>query len=65
MMTFVSFARRQNHDLSIDSICTRCYQTIASADNAIELTAPEESHLCDPNSEADRNQMVFSNQNHT
>jgi hypothetical protein len=64
MTTFVLFARRQNHDLSIDSICTKCYQTIASEDIAIELTAHEESHLCDPNSKADRDQMVFSNQNH-
>lgn len=65
MTTFVSFARRQNHDSSIDSICTKCYQTVASADSAGELIAPEESHVCDPNGESDRNQMVFSNQNHS
>jgi len=65
MTTFVSFARRQNHDASIDSICTKCYQTIASADSADQLTSREESHLCDPNEEADRRQMVFSSQFHS
>jgi hypothetical protein len=64
MTTFVSFARRQNHDSSIDSICTTCYQTIASANSADELTAREESHLCDPNMESDRRQMVFPSQCH-
>lgn len=64
MTTFVSFARRQNHDSSIDSICTKCYQTVASADSAGELVAPEESHVCDPNEETDRRQMVFPSQVH-
>jgi hypothetical protein len=49
MASFVSFARRQNHDSSIDSICTRCYQTIASADSVSELAAAERHHRCDPN----------------
>lgn len=65
MTTFVSFARRQNHDSSIDSICTKCYQTVASADSADELVAGEESHRCDPNEEADRRQMVFPSQCHS
>jgi hypothetical protein len=51
MTSFVSFARRQNHDSSIDSICTKCYQTIASADNPNGLTNAEESHRCNPNGE--------------
>ncbi len=46
-----SFARRSNRDSSIDSICTRCYQTIASARNETDLTLPETSHSCDPNGE--------------
>jgi hypothetical protein len=49
--TFISFARRPNHDSTIDSICTKCYQTIASADNASDLVAYEETHVCDPNGE--------------
>ena len=65
MTTFVSFARRQNHDSSIDSICTKCYQTIANSDNADELAAREENHQCDPNMESDRRQMVFSSQCHS
>jgi len=51
MTTFISFARRRNHDSSIDSICTKCYQTIASADNMNELDSAEEKHLCDENGE--------------
>jgi hypothetical protein len=51
MTTFISFARRQNHDASIDSICTKCYQTIASADSPRDLEAHEQAHRCDPNGE--------------
>jgi hypothetical protein len=51
MTSFISFARRRNHDSSIDSICTKCYQTIASAENESTLTACEETHLCNPNAE--------------
>jgi hypothetical protein len=54
MTSFVSFARRQNHDSSIDSICTKCYQTIASADSTSGLTNAEESHRCNPNGEFNR-----------
>ncbi len=51
MASFVSFARRKNHDSSIDSICTTCYQTIASANSTVELTTIEQSHMCDQNGE--------------
>ena len=51
MTSFISFARRQNHDSSIDSICTKCYQTIASADNVKDLADVEQAHQCDPNGE--------------
>jgi hypothetical protein len=51
MTTFVSFARRKNRDSSIDSICTKCYQTIASASSERELLIAEEIHSCDPNGE--------------
>lgn len=64
MTTFVSFARRQNHDSSIDSICTKCYQTVARARTVSELVASEENHRCDPNMESDRLQMVFPSQCH-
>jgi hypothetical protein len=54
MTSFISFARRRNHDSTIDSICTRCYQTVASADTGSELETVEETHLCDPNGEFSR-----------
>ena len=42
------FVRRQNQDSSVDSICTKCVQTIASAECEEELAAPEQKHICDP-----------------
>jgi hypothetical protein len=51
MTTFISFARRHNADTTIDSICTRCYQTIASGQDETDLTNVEQSHSCDPSSE--------------
>jgi hypothetical protein len=60
MTSFISFARRWNHDQSIDSICTRCYQTIGSADNENDLTGCEETHLCDPNGEFNRPHIYAS-----
>jgi hypothetical protein len=48
MATYPKFARRRNRDSSIDSICTQCFQTIASADREEDLLHHEESHICDP-----------------
>jgi hypothetical protein len=59
MTSLVSFARRQNHDSSIDSICTMCYQTIASADNMSGLAAAERIHSCDPNGEFTQKHVEF------
>jgi hypothetical protein len=48
MPVLVSFAKRYNrHDSSVDSICMKCYQTVASADSATELASAEETHVCD------------------
>lgn len=58
MTRFISFARRRNPDSTVDSICTRCYQTIASAQNAAFLTGAEEAHLCDANAELDRGDEI-------
>jgi len=41
------FAHRLNRDASFDSICTTCFETVASEDNESKLTAHEERHLCD------------------
>jgi len=49
--TFISFARKRNRDTTIDSICTRCYQTIASAHTPSDLEAYEQAHRCDSNGE--------------
>jgi hypothetical protein len=48
MITLIPFAHRRNPDASIDSICTTCFQTIASGDREEELIAHEERHSCDP-----------------
>lgn len=48
MDTLIPFAHRTNPDASIDSICTTCFQTIASEDNEVKLIDHEERHSCDP-----------------
>jgi hypothetical protein len=51
-----TFARRQNFDASVDSICTNCYQTIASTDSVTEvgLASAEQNHVCSPHAEFNR-----------
>jgi len=49
MISLLPFAHRKNSDGSIDSICTMCFQTIATEDSEGKLIAHEERHLCDPN----------------
>jgi hypothetical protein len=51
MAVLVSFAKRHNRDCSIDSICMKCYQTIASANSVSELANAEDAHVCSPNGE--------------
>jgi len=41
------FHRRKNRDGSVDSICTTCYATVASAPTSAELLAHDERHVCD------------------
>jgi hypothetical protein len=50
MATFAFFVRRQNPDLSVDSICTACYQTIARGDLSTDprLGVAERNHQCNP-----------------
>jgi hypothetical protein len=40
------FPHRQNPDGTIDSICTGCYFTIATATSTAELEAAERAHDC-------------------
>jgi hypothetical protein len=58
MTSLVSFARRRNPDSTIDSICTKCYQTIACGQSDSSLASAEENHLCDLNAELDRRKEI-------
>jgi hypothetical protein len=40
------FARRSNRDGTTDSICTRCYDTVATATWEADLVSAERSHEC-------------------
>jgi hypothetical protein len=51
MTSVISFARRRNQDLTVDSICTKCYQTIASEEDETKLASAEQGHTCNPNGE--------------
>jgi len=47
MTTLTPFAHRRNRDASFDSICTKCFRTIASEDSEGKLFAREERHSCE------------------
>ena len=42
------FAHRPNNDGSVDSICLRCFRTIASNNHEMNLATVESQHECDP-----------------
>jgi hypothetical protein len=44
----MSYPHRVNADLSVDSICTRCYRTVASTRYVWDLSHSEAAHVCDP-----------------
>lgn len=44
----LKFAHRRNPDRTVDSICTRCFKTIANVENEAELARIEQRHYCDP-----------------
>ena len=48
MHRLTSFAHRRNFDGSYDSICTKCFATVAMAEKEEELSPAESAHLCDP-----------------
>jgi hypothetical protein len=48
MSPFEQFAHRENGDGTIDSICSRCFVTIANALNEADLKRAETRHICDP-----------------
>lgn len=43
----LKFAHRYNPDGTIDSICPRCFQTIAHVKYEAELPRNEQKHICD------------------
>lgn len=47
MLLTADFVRRINRNLTIDLICTRCFNTIATATNESELMRAEEQHDCE------------------
>jgi len=42
------FVRRFNPNGTTDSICTRCFATVASATWEVDLDSAERCHKCDP-----------------
>lgn len=44
----LKFAHRKNPDRTVDSICTRCFKTIANVENEADLPRIEQRHFCDP-----------------
>ena len=47
---FLLFAHRNNPDGTCDTICSRCFQTIATVRDEAELPRIESQHVCDPTS---------------
>jgi len=41
------YPHRQNRDGSIDSICPRCFATVATAKSVTELHTCDKRHRCD------------------
>ena len=44
--TLRKFPHRLNRDGSYDSICLKCFATVANTQTEIELTAFDKSHAC-------------------
>jgi hypothetical protein len=42
-----SFSHRPQRNGSYDSICTRCFATVARSHNEADLEAEEKRHVCD------------------
>ena len=47
MVSLPDFVRRSNRNGTIDSICTRCYVTVATAFWEADLETAEPHHKCD------------------
>jgi hypothetical protein len=55
MATRIAFyPHRQNRDGSFDSICLKCFATVANAREVTELRSYEKEHICDESFLAER-----------
>jgi hypothetical protein len=41
-----AFPRRLNNDGTYDSICNRCFKTLATSSDETELLNAEQAHIC-------------------
>jgi hypothetical protein len=48
MASINGFVHRFHDDGTVDSICRRCFVTVAIAQRESELLAPENLHMCKP-----------------
>ena len=48
MISIGNFAKRVNHDSTIDLICTLCFQTAATGRNEEKVFAAAQQHACFP-----------------
>ena len=48
------YSHRQNRDGSFDSICSRCFATVAHANDITELNSYKKNHVCDESFLAER-----------
>jgi hypothetical protein len=48
------YPHRRNRDGSYESICSKCYATVARAETDAELTEWDAAHVCDPSFLAER-----------
>jgi hypothetical protein len=44
----IKYPHRQNRDRTWDSICTRCFRTVATCRTEGELANFEKAHVCNP-----------------
>jgi hypothetical protein len=52
-----TYLHRANPDGTFDSICIRCFKTIASAVTESGLAGPEVDHVCAPSSLSQRDTL--------
>ena len=48
MAELAKFAHRSNLDRTTDTICPRCFATVATVYNESKLLRFEQQHICDP-----------------